>query len=181
MKQWAKIISYLLAFALGAVLFHQKQRTPGGCIQQLPPKAISYPVITYAPIVESVTHYSHSTDTVHIPANIDSLAIVRDFFAKRHYLDTIANDTNAFIVISDTLFKNRLLSRSVQKRFFTHSYKVYPPIKAHFYAGIAIGGNGSRFGFAPSLIYQDKHARLWGVNYDIFQKQIFVSAYFRIK
>ena len=181
MKTWAKIISYLLAFALGAILFHQKQRPPNGCIQQLPARTISYPVVTYAPVVQK--EISHTTDTlkVEIPAKIDSLTIIVDYFKKRHYIDTIANDTNALIVISDTVSRNRILSRSVQKRFFTHSYKVYPPAKAHFFAGAAIGGNGSRFGFAPSLLYQDKHARLWGVNYDIFQKQIFISAYFRIK
>ena len=52
-------------------------------------------------------------DTIHvnIPANIDTAAIIRQYFILTHHSDTI-RDTNLVAIISDTIGYNRLLARS---------------------------------------------------------------------
>ena len=52
-------------------------------------------------------------DTIHvnIPANIDTAAILKQYFTLTHHADTI-RDTNIVAVISDTIGYNRLLART---------------------------------------------------------------------
>lgn len=53
------------------------------------------------------------TDTIHvnIPAQIDTAAILKQYFTLTYHSDTI-RDTNLVAVISDTIGYNRLLSRT---------------------------------------------------------------------
>ena len=39
--------------------------------------------------------------------------ILRDYYAKVKYIDTVKNDSSALIVLNETVFKNRISDRSV--------------------------------------------------------------------
>ena len=44
-------------------------------------------------------------DTVELPGLIDSMAVAIDYFTRRFYVDTLANDSTLLVIISDTVFK----------------------------------------------------------------------------
>lgn len=54
------------------------------------------------------------TEYVEIPANIDTLAILKDYYAKYKYKDTVGVDTYGFGIISDEVSQNKVVSRSIE-------------------------------------------------------------------
>lgn len=54
-----------------------------------------------------------------VPADVDTTAILKDYFAKIPYTDIVALDTIGTIQINDTISKNRIISRS-----FVFDYKI---------------------------------------------------------
>lgn len=53
------------------------------------------------------------TDTIEkiIPQDVDTLDILKDYYTKYFYIDTINIDTVGYIVINDTIQKNSILNR----------------------------------------------------------------------
>lgn len=47
-----------------------------------------------------------------LPGNIDTLAVIMDYYSKVYYADTIKDDSSAFIAIFDTVYHNRITNRS---------------------------------------------------------------------
>lgn len=42
---------------------------------------------------------------------VDTLAIMHDYFARKFYSDTLTNDSSMFIVVNDSISRNRIISR----------------------------------------------------------------------
>ena len=47
-----------------------------------------------------------------IPSDIDTMMILKDYYAKYSYTDTLTLDTLGFLVLNDTITMNSILSRS---------------------------------------------------------------------
>ena len=182
MKNGVKIFGYIAAFVFGAILFHNKPETntPKIVIKK---DTIIHHDTSYVPKIIHIYHTIHFIDTIIIPQKTDTAAILADYFRKRFYADTLANDTNAYVAIYDTVQFNRITNRRRTIRIYPHTkiITIHQPPTWHLYAGAGIGGNANTFGFAPSLMFQDKKSRIFGINYDLLQKEIFISAYFRLK
>lgn len=105
--------------------------------------------------------YIYQTDS--FPLHVDTLAILKDYYARYYYVDTIRNDTSALIVIEDIVSKNSILSRQLRfanrrvskeiTRTETITKTVQPDNKQAFelYAGLTLSGNLHQFGAAPYL------------------------------
>lgn len=52
-------------------------------------------------------------DTQYVLMPIDTMAILRDYYSKVKYIDTVKNDSSALIVLNETIFKNRISNREV--------------------------------------------------------------------
>jgi len=50
---------------------------------------------------------------VEVPAEIDTLAILQDYYAKYAYSDTVLLDSIGTVQINDTISKNKIISRSL--------------------------------------------------------------------
>ncbi len=74
---------------------------PGDRVPVLVPIDKPYPQLV---IVDTGSWHYH---------DIDTMAIVRDYFAKAIYCDTLKNDSSAFIALIDTVHMNRLQGRSL--------------------------------------------------------------------
>lgn len=65
------------------------------------------------------TKYKEGKDIIHevevikeIPANVDTASILREYYSRVYYKDTFRlKDTLGFIAISDTISKNKIISR----------------------------------------------------------------------
>lgn len=152
------------------------------------------------PFIETVTTYSKlPADTiinnvicpVPTPVNIyypvlntvlDTVFIIRDYHAKVFYQDTVVNDTTLLICITDTIYKNRILSReffmkdmrpTIVKTINTVSRV---PKRNMIFPGISLGINQElKTSLNFDLILVTKKNRLYQVSNNIFDKQPNIS------
>ena len=140
MKLLNKIIPYLVIGILVLVILYQK-----GCFgvskkgDQIEINGKKYEVVKHEIDtfyeVKTQTLYKKGKDIVHevevvkeIPANVDTGSILKDYYARVFYKDTFKlKDTLGFIVINDTISKNR-----VQNRKFYSSINI-PTVKEKIY------------------------------------------------
>jgi hypothetical protein len=118
-------------------------------------------------------------DTTFLPKNIDTIAILFQYFEKAIYKDTLQNDSIAFIFIQDTISENRILSRKKIIRIKPILYTEKP--KRKIYAGIGLGGNMNQFSFAAQILYIDRRERIYGIGYDPVNRITQLSIYWKIK
>jgi hypothetical protein len=125
-----------------------------------------------------ITHYIYVPQQV--PAKVDTQAILKDYFTKKVYEDTIKIDSIGYVVVKDTLFKNQILTRETKG---TYSYPVItktttitlPPVyRNQLYVGLQL--NGPVVGLGPQLILKTKGDKLFqlgaslspsGINYNL--------------
>jgi hypothetical protein len=107
-------------------------------------------------------------DTFTVP--IDTIAILKDYYAIYAYSDTISTDS-VTIVMNDSITKNKILSRIVD-------YKIlYPTINitketvintSQLYYGLGIRA-GVNIGIGPELLYKTKNNQAFGLGLEVNQ------------
>lgn len=131
-------------------------------IINLPPLSISLPpsqspTIIYQPI----------------PENVDSLAIIRDYFAIRQYNDSLENDT-VKIVLNEVIGQNKVVSRKIDYRLKLPISSVVNEYKIEKSRKLLLGGFASVDSLGSSLYfgggYQNKQNQLFIAGYNPFVK-----------
>lgn len=140
MKLFNKIVPYVIIAALVLVILYQK-----GCYgenkkgKEIEINGKKYEIVKHEIDtlyeVKTQTVYKKGKDIFHevevvkeVPANVDTGAILKDYYARVFYKDTFKlKDTLGFIVINDTISKNR-----VQNRKFYSSINI-PTVKEKIY------------------------------------------------
>lgn len=78
-----------------------------------------------------------------IPADVDTMDILKDYFVKRYYTDTLTVEDYGSVVIKDTLFQNKILTRqfdaSFNQKIITETIVVKTLPKPHLYFGGGVG------------------------------------------
>lgn len=127
---------------------------------------------------------------VYIPAQVDTQLILKDFFSKRFYKDTIDLGQNSFVIINDTISENKILSRgfnsSITERIIKDTFLLKELPKRQVYLGLTGGFDKENIvNYAgPSLLYKDKKDKIFGLGAGINNsKQISLqgSIYWKIK
>ena len=80
-------------------------------------------------------------DTFSTP--IDTVSVLKDYYAKYFYTDTIQIDTLGSIIVNDTVSRNLISFRDVQSNIFIPTTTVTNTVylyKREFFGGISIGG-----------------------------------------
>lgn len=111
---------------------------------------------------------------VQVPTNVDTAAILQDYYTKYPYKDTLKlTEGLGFIAINDTIFKNRILNRT----FDSHVNKItiketlyleQPPKVMAFIGGVAGFDKVNLVNFVgPSLLIKDKKDKMYliGIGY----------------
>lgn len=119
--------------------------------------------IKYVPkVVERVV-----VDIQTITEPIDTTAILRDYYSKYFYSDTLSLDSLGNIVLNDTITRNLIFSRDVQTnlviptKIITNTNYIY---KREFFGGGSVGfGDGAIRSINGELLYIDKKRRTYGV------------------
>jgi hypothetical protein len=139
MQTTKKIFPYIIIAILAIIIFYQK-----GCSGKKEGPIINIGGTDYEVIKHDIdTLYQIDTQNFYrkgkditkivevvreIPANIDTLSILRDYYARVFYKDTFKlKDSLGYIVINDTITMNRIFARG-----FT-SYINVPTIKETIY------------------------------------------------
>ena len=190
MKDFFKNIQTLLIVVLAAVLFLQR-----GCSSTPPvePKVITEVVTKWDTLKvstkEYVPKYIRKTivdiDTFQAP--IDTISILKDYYAKYFYTDTIKIDTLGIIVINDTVTRNLISMRDVQSNIFIPTTTINNTIylyKREFYGGVAVGAtNQAVQNINGELLYVNKKRNAYGFGVGLnpdFQPIYTVRMYWKI-
>ena len=175
MKSYFKNIQTLLVVVLAALLFFQR-----GCSSTPPvePKVITEVVTKWDTVKVEQTEYVPqiiekvvvNIDTFSTP--IDTVSVLKDYYAKYFYTDTIQLDTLGSIIVNDTITRNLISFRDVQSNIFiptttiTNTTYLY---KREFFGGISVGGminpvqNESPINYiSGELMYVNKKRNVYG-------------------
>ena len=175
MKAYFKNIQTLLVVVLAALLFFQR-----GCSSTPPvePKVITEVVTKWDTVKVEQTEYVPqiiekvviNIDTFTTP--IDTVSVLKDYYAKYFYTDTIQLDTLGSIIVNDTITRNLISFRDVQSNIFiptttiTNTTYLY---KREFFGGISVGGminpvqNESPINYiSGELMYVNKKRNVYG-------------------
>lgn len=72
-----------------------------------------YVKTTKTVVKEGATIYVEKPVYVDVPTNVDTTSILKDYFAKYPYKDTLQlNDSLGYIAVLDTIFKNKIYKRT---------------------------------------------------------------------
>jgi hypothetical protein len=109
--------------------------------------------------------------TITIPTSIDSLAIIKDYFTKRIYQDSLMNDS-VTIYLTEEVFKNELKRIKVGYRWKVPTMVIKETkteVKQLLFVGVEPYGNMNRFGMFASADFDTRKA-LFGYGYDPFNQ-----------
>ena len=192
-----KNISLLLFVALlVVVLFNMNKSTEKGQTAKIDGKkyeiikevhdTLRIPKIMQGRTLPAITNTIHDT----IPVNVDTSAILADYYTKYVYSDSIRIDTNGYVFISDTVQRNKILGRyfmsHIIEKTITNTMIVKPAPTWHLYAGFdvsldridyvnRVGGN---------VLLQTKNNRMLGLGLGLTSKAtpyISFQYYFKLK
>ena len=169
MKDLFKNIQTLLVVVLAALLLYQK-----GCSSTPPvePEIITEVITRWDTLKvatkEYVPKYIRKTvveiDTFQVP--IDTMSILRDYYAKYFYTDTIKVDSLGFIVINDTVTRNLISKRDVQSNIFIPTTTINNTIylyKRELFGGISVGSTPSAIqNLSGELLFVNKKRQAYG-------------------
>ena len=169
MKDLFKNIQTLLVVVLVVILFFQRNcsSTP-----PLEPEVITEVITRWDTLKvatkEYVPKYIKKTiveiDTFQVP--IDTISILKDYYSKYFYTDTIKVDSLGFIVINDTVTRNLISKRNVQSHLFIPTTTVTNTIhinKREFFAGFSVSGRSSEINVINGeLLYINKKKQSYG-------------------
>jgi len=108
-------------------------------------------------------------DTFSTP--IDTVSVLKDYYAKYFYTDTIQIDTLGSIVINDTITRNLIAMRDVQSNIFIPTTTITNTVylnRREFYGGISITGQPTQLDFINGeLLYKGKKRNAYGIGVGI--------------
>ena len=143
------------------------QRSCSSKPANIKPHTVTTITVEYDTILDTIPEYipkwrdriETQIDTFTQP--IDTLSILKDYYAKNIYVDTINVDTIGYVVVSDTLTRNSILSRNVMSSFsipITTITTTNYINNRELYLGVDLGGTPSEFTYVGGkLMFRAKN------------------------
>ena len=135
--------------------------------------------------------YHDSTIYVPIPMNVDTLQIIKEYFAKNVYKDTLQlPDSLGSVYVQDTISKNKIESRkytaSVKQRTIKETLIVKDLPKSHIYYGLNMSLDKPNFvhSIGGGLMLQTKTDKIYSLSVGVTSNLtpvIGTSLYWKLK
>ena len=190
MKDYFKNIQTLLIVVLAVLLFLQRSCSSTPPVE---PKVITEVVTHWDTVKVETTEYVPkivekvvvNIDTFSAP--IDTVSVLKDYYAKYFYTDTIQIDTLGSIIINDTITRNLIAMRDVQSNIFIPTTTITNTVylyKREFFGGISVGGNPQMIqNINGEFLYVNKKRNAYGFGVGLdpnFQPIYTVRMYWKI-
>lgn len=118
------------------------------------------------------THIITEYDTI-LTTNIDTLSILKDYYTKYFYADTLDLDTLGNIVINDTISQNLITFRKIIPNIYIPTTTIERDLlisKNEFYYGFGLAGNKQQFNYiGGELLWRNKRKKVIGLGVGINQ------------
>jgi len=120
-------------------------------------------------------------------AAIDTVAILKDYYAKYYYSDTLKIDTVGYAIINDTITQNTILARDIRTNILIPTTTITNTVylnNREFYWGLGLQGRTDQLNYlGGELLYRNKKRQVYGfglgVNQD-FQPVLSGRMYWKI-
>lgn len=174
MNSIGKLTNIIILLLIGIIIYQS-------CSKELPQsetitetETIWVPIIKhdtlFSPRYDTIISYHYDTiikhDTIikfnNIIKEIDTLSILRDYFSKIVYTDTLSFDSLGYVFITDTIYKNRILTRKITKNInlpTTYKTTTITLNPREFYMGVGIGTNQA----SGELLLRNKNKQIYGL------------------
>ena len=127
------------------------------------------------------------TDTIVLKSKIDTLEILKDYYSKYVYQDTLKLDSLGYITIIDTITQNKIFSRNFDSQVLIPTTTITNEIylnRAKFFGGVSLGGNSKQINFlSGDLLYKSKRDNVYGLGLGVnqnFQPIVIGRMYWKI-
>ena len=108
-----------------------------------------------------------------IPQDIDTMDILRDYYARYFYTDTLNLDTLGYLVLNDTITKNSILNRSFTSKIQIPTTTITKEIylnRREFYWGLGVQGRTDQLNYVGGeFMYRTKNKQVYGLGLGINQ------------
>ena len=106
-------------------------------------------------------------DSILVNTPIDTLEVLKDYYAKNVFVDKIKLDSLGFVTITDTIWKNTLFNRLVESELIiptttvTQTEYINP---REFYVGFGLNGTSKQFNYVGgSILYRTRKKQAFGL------------------
>lgn len=132
---------------------------------------------------DTFTKFIYKTKYVPIPLNVDTQKILKDYYSNRNYDDTLKNDTDAFIRITENISQNKIKDRKLffinrrptaiikTTRIISNKNKIYAGFYVNYVNSVPDGGLSLSFS-SPKKLYE--------VSYSPFSKTFTAGVQFNL-
>lgn len=195
MKDFFKDIKTLLIVVLVAIILLMRACSgkEGKGIAKNEPITITQTVTKWDTLkIDSLVYvpkWRTKIKTIHdtIPADIDTLSILKDYYAQYFYTDTLSLDSLGSIVINDTISRNSILFREIQPNIFIPTTTVTNTVfinNREFYVGFGLKGRTDQINYlGGELLYRTKNKQVYGAGVGLnqdFQPVLGFSMYWKL-
>ncbi len=181
MKAFFKNIQFLLIVVLVVLLLLQRSCSSDPTISEptiitkVETKwdTITINKIEYVPkwVEKIVTVYENDTIIINTP--IDTLEVLKEYYAKNVYIDEIVLDSLGVVTVTDTISQNKIFSRQVKSDILLPTTTLTQEIylnNREFYWGVGASGRSDQINYVGGeILYKDKKKQIYGIGLGINQ------------
>jgi hypothetical protein len=129
---------------------------------------------------DDIYHENYSVDTAYLDAmsEIDTAAIINDYFSKNVYKDTLViNDSLGYVYIIDTISKNKISHREwstkIKERWVKETTIVKDPPRVEYYLGLNANFDKKDYlnSIGASAMIKSKKNNIFQLNAGLTNKQ----------
>ena len=191
LKDYFKNIQTLLIVVLAVLLLLQRSCSSTPPVE---PEVITEVVTKWDTVKVEKTEYVPkiverivvNIDTFSTP--IDTVSVLKDYYAKYFYTDTIQLDTLGSIIVNDTITRNLISFRDVQSDIFIPTTTITNTVylyKREFFGGISVGAtNQAVQNINGELLYVNKKRDAYGFGIGLnpdFQPIYTIRMYWKLR
>ncbi len=137
---------------------------------------VNTPILQYIPKWKTKTEINIDTLEIFVSNKVDTSEILKDYFSKYYYSDTLHFDTVGYVVINDTISKNSILSRVAYPNIIiphTTITQTKTANKLEFYAGVGAAASIKPFNLnyaGAEFLLKTKKKQAYGIGVGIDQQ-----------
>ncbi len=117
--------------------------------------------------------------------DVDTAFIIEEFLTKKIINDILVDDSMLYFEITDTLYKNNILSREINYKLYERTKTITitkpEPLRAALYYGGGIQANINRFDVELGLMFVPKRRRyILKLDYAVYHREISLGVYVKL-
>lgn len=176
MKNSFKNIQTLLIIVLVVLLFLQRSCSS----DPIPDTKIVTKIEVKYDTINTVTKtyipkWKTKIETIHdtFQADIDTLAILKDYYTKYYYSDTLKIDTVGYAIINDTITQNFIAARKIKTNILIPTTTITKEIylnENELYWGLGLQGRTDQINYlGGELLFRNKKKQVYGLGIGVNQ------------